>query len=71
MEILRNAIKCNLCGDVIESKGRHDYVTCSCGAVAVDGGHSYLRRTFTNSPKDYTELSECVGEEKVRQEDKQ
>ncbi len=36
--------KCNECGDVIESVHRHDFVRCSCGAVAVDGGKSYLRR---------------------------
>ena len=56
MKIIRNAIRCNLCGDEIESSDRHDYVACSCGACAVDGGHSYLRRSFKE--KDcYTELS--------------
>ncbi len=44
MMILRNMGKCNECGDVIESVHRHDFVRCSCGAVAVDGGKSYLRR---------------------------
>lgn len=38
-----NAIKCKVCGDLIESEHRHDYKTCSCGAVAVDGGHEYQR----------------------------
>lgn len=42
--IIRNAIRCNICGDVIESTYRHDYVECRCGAFAVDGGHDYLRR---------------------------
>ena len=42
--IIKNAIRCNLCGDEIESKHRHDYVECSCGTCAVDGGHDYLRR---------------------------
>lgn len=42
MKIIRNAIRCNLCGDEIESTDRHQYVTCSCGACAVDGGHDYL-----------------------------
>ena len=44
--IIRNAIRCNICGDEIESKHRHDFVECSCGACAVDGGHDYLRRCF-------------------------
>jgi hypothetical protein len=42
--ILRNSARCLLCGDEIESRHRHDYVACSCGNVAVDGGHAYLRR---------------------------
>ena len=57
-KIIRNAIKCNHCGDIIESKYRHDFVTCSCGCVSVDGGKDYLRRCFKDSPEDYTEMSE-------------
>lgn len=56
MRIIRNAIRCNLCGEEIESEYRHDYVSCKCGACAVDGGHDYFRRRFRD--KDcYTELS--------------
>ena len=54
--IIKNVIRCNLCGDEIESKHRHDYVKCKCGACAVDGGHDYLRRSFS-SVSDYTDLS--------------
>ena len=43
-KIIVNKIKCNKCGDVIESVHRHDFKFCKCGAVAVDGGHDYLRR---------------------------
>ena len=35
--IIRNAIRCNHCGDVIESVHRHDFRTCRCGCVSVDG----------------------------------
>ena len=56
MKIIKNAIRCNICGDEIESKYRQDYVRCSCGACAVDGGHDYLRRTFKDK-ESYTELS--------------
>ena len=52
-----NAARCNHCGDVIESTYRHDFKTCSCGHVSVDGGHDYLRRCYA-SPDDYTDLSE-------------
>ena len=56
MRIIRNAIRCLLCGDEIESASRHDYVRCRCGACAVDGGKDYLRRTF-QSRDCYEELS--------------
>lgn len=55
-KIIRNAARCNHCGAVIESKYRHDFKKCSCGRIAVDGGHDYLRRGFV-SPDDFTELS--------------
>ena len=58
-KIIKNAIQCNLCGDIIESTDRHQYVPCKCGACAVDGGHDYLRRSFRD--KDcYTDLSVTV-----------
>lgn len=44
--IVKNAAKCLKCGDIIESIHRHDYVTCSCGNISVDGGTDYLRRGF-------------------------
>ena len=43
-KIIINKIKCKKCGDIIESTHRHDFKFCKCGAVAVDGGHDYLRR---------------------------
>ena len=57
-KIIRNVIKCNHCGDIIESVTRHDCKHCACGLVYVDGGFDYLRRGFTNGPEDYTDLSE-------------
>ena len=44
MAIIKNAIRCKKCGDIIESVSGHDFKFCSCGACAVDGGHNYLRR---------------------------
>ena len=44
MIIIRNSGMCLDCEDSIESKHRHDYVTCSCGNCSVDGGDAYLRR---------------------------
>ncbi len=62
-KILKNSIKCNYCGDVIVSKHTHDFVSCKCGKCSVDGGNSYLRRIYTNSPNDYQELSEVIEDD--------
>lgn len=43
-KLTRNAAKCLLCLDEIESKHRHDFVRCSCGSIFVDGGLDYQRR---------------------------
>ncbi len=66
-KIIKNAIQCKLCGEVIESKHVHDFVQCKCGACAVDGGHDYLRRCFRD--KDcYIDLSESI---EISEEDSQ
>ena len=57
MTIIRNAIQCKKCGDIIESVSVHDFKTCSCGACSVDGGHYYLRRC-AGSMDDFIDLSE-------------
>jgi len=38
-----NAIECQKCNYVIRSFSRHDFKSCSCGAVFVDGGEDYQR----------------------------
>ena len=58
-KILQNEIICNKCGDQIYSALRHHYNTCGCGAVAVDGGMSYLRRVGV----DYTDVSVVVEDD--------
>lgn len=60
--IIRNAAKCNNCLDVIESIHRHDYVTCSCGNLSVDGGLAYLRYSFRDGEDSWEDLSVHVGE---------
>lgn len=34
----RHAIQCKKCLETVESKDRHDFKTCSCGSVGIDGG---------------------------------
>lgn len=43
--LTKNAARCRKCGGYIESKYTHDFVTCPCGSISVDGGLSYLRRS--------------------------
>ena len=33
-KIIRNAIRCKKCGEVIESETVHDFKFCSCGSCA-------------------------------------
>lgn len=61
MKIIKNVIQCKKCGEIIESKTMHDYVTCKCGACAVDGGHDYLRRCAENEDY-YIELSKIEND---------
>jgi len=41
-----NAITCPRCGDTIYSRTRHDYRSCSCNEVAIDGGFDYVKITY-------------------------
>lgn len=51
-DIYANAAKCARCGDYIRSRNRHDFRTCKCGAISVDGGSWYMRRSGA--------LSDCL-----------
>jgi hypothetical protein len=42
-EFTNTAAKCAVCGDVVVSRHRHDFVTCRCRSIAVDGGGMYRR----------------------------
>lgn len=55
-----NKAKCLKCGDIIESKHRHDFVFCKCESVAVDGGKDYLRRL--GNLEDMEDMSEFEEE---------
>ena len=54
--IIRNAAKCLKCKDVIESKHVHDFKSCTCGAIFVDGGLDYIKRG--GNPADMIDLTE-------------
>lgn len=46
-KMIVNAAKCMGCGDIIESKHHHDFRTCSCGSLSVDGGLEYTRMLWS------------------------
>lgn len=54
--IVRNAARCLSCGDEVESVSTHDFQSCSCGNIFVDGGRSYLRGGSKN-PSDFESLA--------------
>lgn len=72
--IIQNAVTCLSCGDFIFSMHRHDFVTCTCGSISVDGGQEYLRRvgaidacvdmSWSLSDDVYRECAEVVEEAK-------
>lgn len=66
--LLKNSIQCNHCKEEIESKYRHNFVTCKCGKVSVDGGKYYGRVLFTDL-SDYTNTSiEDDGSHQLRRQ---
>ena len=46
IKLIKNAIQCSLCGNIIESTYRHGFVECSCKACFVNGGLDYQRIGF-------------------------
>ena len=60
-----NRCKCKLCGDVIISQHRHDFVRCKCGEIFTDGGEDYIRR----GAHDFENIIDLAGPEELRQEE--
>lgn len=60
-----NAAICNSCGYFIRSRNRHDFVSCKCGSVAVDGGSAYIRRV--GRPENYINVIELYDDVKEAQ----
>jgi hypothetical protein len=68
-KLIRNRCKCNKCKDIIESKHRHDFVRCKCGAIFTDGGTDYIRRGYQSkcdiidlSLTEEFDISQCESE---------
>lgn len=63
-DIWQNKAKCLKCGWYIRSKNRHDYVSCKCGALSVDGGSWYAKRVYAGTPDDYEDHIEYYEDAK-------
>lgn len=61
--LLINKAMCDNCHKVVRSVHTHDYVSCKCGNLSVDGGLSYCKRSY--GPSGYTELSYYVDEDDI------
>lgn len=53
-------IRCPKCKDVIFSRARHDWHTCSCNSTFIDGGFDYLRYGYTFEAKGVSGAPEIV-----------
>lgn len=62
-DIWSNAAHCLDCGDTIRSRNRHDFVTCSCGNISVDGGSWYARRSVKGHYENLIEYFDDAEEE--------
>ena len=67
-KLIKNQWKCLYCGDVIESKHQHHFISCKCGESSCDGGTSYIRLVgdldTMQDMSEYVELWE--GGDKIR-----
>lgn len=59
------AYRCRSCEDILFSRAKHDYRTCSCGAVAVNGGLKFLRVTSRNQFPEKVDLDLEVTEREL------
>jgi len=53
--IIKNRAYCKKCSIEVESKSVHDFRSCKCGSLSVDGGRDYLHRL--GDPNTYIDTS--------------
>jgi len=61
MSITIQAVKCPKCEDIIFSRAGHDYHSCSCGTLSVDGGFEYMKLSLA-PPFNFSEITELTLE---------
>jgi len=60
-----HAIKCKKCGDIIYSRAVHDYHSCTCGSVSIDGGFEYQKISGELAYFEYCTLKINVTKDKL------
>lgn len=61
-KIIKNSAQCRLCKVILVSEYVHDFKTCKCGEISVDGGTEYIRRGCLTDWMNIIELSEYTSE---------
>ena len=56
--LTRRGVQCLRCKDKIFSASQHDYRTCTCGKVSVDGGMAYLK--VVGNPSDWKKITRTI-----------
>ena len=67
---MKNRAKCKLCSSIIESVNVHDYVECSCGEIAIDGGDEY-HKTYARDYANFLRVDDEGNEIIVKVVDKE
>lgn len=60
-KIVISMAQCKKCKVVLISAHRHDYRTCKCGAIMLDGGRDYIRSG--GDPEDINLLTITLGDD--------
>lgn len=60
----KRGLKCPECGDEIFSDYPHDWKTCKCGLIFIDGGDDYMHAGFCKKSKfTFDDLKEVEKDE--------
>lgn len=53
---------CPTCKYVIYSRARHDFRSCFCGGLSIDGGFDYMKVSWDENKAVYKDIQEIVFE---------
>lgn len=62
---MRNRAKCKSCGDLLESFHRHDFVSCKCGEISIEGGEVVFK-CFSKNWENFIRIDDDGNEVSVK-----